>query len=177
MLIRGLADSKIKLDLLGDKNQGMSLEAVLQFVEAEEARKRSVWHLQQSQKLDAARSLYRRTKQDEIKDRWKTGSCNYYGKQGYGKNAPSRVRKSVCPAYCTTCAHFKWANHYEAICRGKGRAPSQHDEPPKSATSEVEGATMQFFTTTSVTARFNSYPKLSPFSPSLPRSTQMIMHP
>lgn len=42
---RGLADSEIQLDLLGDKNQDMALEEVFQFVEAKEAGKWSAGHL------------------------------------------------------------------------------------------------------------------------------------
>ena len=41
MLCRGLEDSEIQLDLLGDKNQDMTLEQILRFVEAKEAGKRS----------------------------------------------------------------------------------------------------------------------------------------
>ena len=37
VLTHGLADSKIQLDLLGDKSQDMTLEEVLQFVEAKES--------------------------------------------------------------------------------------------------------------------------------------------
>ena len=41
LLTRGLADSEIQLDLLGDKNQEMTLQEVFQFIEAKEAGKRS----------------------------------------------------------------------------------------------------------------------------------------
>ena len=41
VLIRGLAENEIQLDLLGDKNLDMSLEEVFHFVEAKEAGKRS----------------------------------------------------------------------------------------------------------------------------------------
>ena len=41
VLCRGLADTEIQMDLLGDKNQHMTLEQVLRFVEAKEAGKRS----------------------------------------------------------------------------------------------------------------------------------------
>ena len=41
VLTRGLADSEIQLDLLGDRNQDMSPEEVFQFIEAKEAGKRS----------------------------------------------------------------------------------------------------------------------------------------
>lgn len=69
VLTRGLADSEIQLDLLGDRNQDMSLEEVFQFIEAKEAGKRSAGRLSQSHGVDAARSQYRRAKNDEVKQR------------------------------------------------------------------------------------------------------------
>ena len=45
VLTRGLADSEIQLDLLGDRNQDMGLEEVFQFIEAKEAGKRSAGRL------------------------------------------------------------------------------------------------------------------------------------
>ena len=44
VLCRGLADTEIQMQLLGDKNQDMMLEQVLRFVEAKEAGKRSASH-------------------------------------------------------------------------------------------------------------------------------------
>ena len=41
VLTKGIADPEIQLDLLGDKNQDMTLEEVFKFVEAKESRKRS----------------------------------------------------------------------------------------------------------------------------------------
>lgn len=67
ILVKGLADNEIQLDLLGDKNQDMSLEEVFQFVEAKEAGKRSAGHLLQSQGAEAIRSQYRKTRQEEVK--------------------------------------------------------------------------------------------------------------
>ena len=67
VLIKGLADHEIQLDLLGDTNQDMSLEEVFQFVEAKEAGKRSAWHLLHTQGVEAARSQYCKTKQAEVR--------------------------------------------------------------------------------------------------------------
>jgi len=39
VLTRGLADSEIQLELLGERNQDMTLEEVFQFIEAKEAGK------------------------------------------------------------------------------------------------------------------------------------------
>ena len=60
VVTRGLADEEIQLDLLGERNQDMSLEEVLQFVEAKESGKRSAGRLLQTQGAEAIRSQYRR---------------------------------------------------------------------------------------------------------------------
>ena len=49
VLTRDLANSEIQLDLLGDKNQDMTPEEVLQFVEVKESGKRSAGRLLQAQ--------------------------------------------------------------------------------------------------------------------------------
>ena len=67
VLIKSLADNEIQLDLLGDKNQDMSLEEVFQFVGAKEAGKRSAGRLLRSQGTEAVRSQYRKTKQDDVR--------------------------------------------------------------------------------------------------------------
>ena len=48
VVTRGLADEDIQLDLLGEKNQDMTLEEVFQFIEAKESGKRSAGRLLQS---------------------------------------------------------------------------------------------------------------------------------
>ena len=53
VLCRGLGDPDIRLDLLSDKNQDMTLEQVFKFVEAKEAGKRSATHLLALQRSDA----------------------------------------------------------------------------------------------------------------------------
>lgn len=62
VLARGIADPDIQLDLLGDKNQNMTLEEVTQFVEAKEAGKRSASRLLDTHSI-AATSSYKKTKQ------------------------------------------------------------------------------------------------------------------
>ncbi len=53
MLCRGLTDTEIQMDLLGDSNQDMSLEQALKFVETKEAGKRSASRLLLPQTIDA----------------------------------------------------------------------------------------------------------------------------
>ena len=45
VVTRGIVDTDVQLDLLGDCNQNMTLEEVLRFVEAKEAGKRSASRL------------------------------------------------------------------------------------------------------------------------------------
>eukprot|EP00794_Sanderia_malayensis_P002912 gene2912-3364_t len=54
VLARGLADNEIQLDLLGHKDQEMSFEEVMKFVEAKEAGKRSAHRLVEASAAYAA---------------------------------------------------------------------------------------------------------------------------
>ena len=60
MLTKEIADPEIQLDLMGDKNQDMTLEEVFKFVEAKESGKRSASKLLDTHSLDAASSAYRK---------------------------------------------------------------------------------------------------------------------
>lgn len=96
----GLAYSEIQLDLLGDRNQDMSLEEVLQFIDAKEVGKQSVSCLSQSQGVDAAHSQYSCAKHHKIKH-LKAGDnepSSYCNKHGYGGRALTRMRRTDCPA-------------------------------------------------------------------------------
>ena len=104
VLTHGLADSEIKLDLLGDKNQDMALEEVFQF----KAGKRSAGHFSDTLGANAARSQYRHGKQEELKQRKAANNnepCTYCSRRGHGKNAPPKVKKTDCPAYGLLCDH------------------------------------------------------------------------
>jgi hypothetical protein len=76
----------------------MTLEDVFQFIEAKEAGKRSAGRLLEAQTANAARSQYRRTKQEEMKNRQpeKGDKCHYCGQYGHGKRAPPTIRKTTC---------------------------------------------------------------------------------
>ena len=54
VVTRGLADNDIQLDLLGDQNQNMTSEEVIQFIEAKEnALLVNSWKLKQQMQLEA----------------------------------------------------------------------------------------------------------------------------
>ena len=129
VLSRGLDDQDIQLDLLGDKNQDMTLEQVLQFVEAKESGKRSATRLLTPHSADAlSSSSYRRRKSESLREQGQKAHdnaknqhevCSYCGKKGHGKSAPPKVRRKECPAYGLTCTHCGRRNHSENVCRGK----------------------------------------------------------
>ena len=136
---RGLADSKIQLDLLGDRNQDMTLEEVLKFVEAKEAGERSASRLFETQGIDASRSQYCQNKQETAKprkDEGKDDPSNNCGKRGHGKSALPKARKTNCPAYGKRCDHCNRPNHFATVCRSKTSTPTN----PRTGDDANEGA-------------------------------------
>lgn len=120
VLCRGLDDAEIQMDLLGDKNQDMTLEQVLRFVEAKEAGKRSASRLLIPQATDAVTgSSYRRQKKAPAKDPSPKSqdTCTYCGTKGHGRNPPTRVRRTECPAFGTRCSSCDKDHHFEK-CAG-----------------------------------------------------------
>ena len=126
VLTRGVADPDIQLDLLGDKNQNMSLEEVFQFVEAKEAGKRSASRLLDSHAVGAATSY----KKQQQSSRDTQEACSYCGKRGHGKKRTAQERKTQCPAYGHRCAQCRREHHFESVCRSvdNPRRPS-HTQP------------------------------------------------
>ena len=121
----------------------MTLEEVLQFVEAKESGKRSTGRLLQAQGANTAHSQYRRAKNTELKNCKLTNPtpdpCHYCSKHGHGKNSPARVRKLECPAYGKHCDHCGLANHFGAVS-SQITTRKQRSTPPNVTTAEAEGA-------------------------------------
>ncbi|CAB4033724.1 Transposon Ty3-I Gag-Pol poly [Paramuricea clavata] len=148
IVTRGLADHEIQLDLLGDKNQDMSLEEVIQFIEGKEAGKRSAGRLQEAQSLNATPSQYYEAKRDGLKSQHLTtkDTCYYCGQNGHGKRASKSIRKHSCPAYGKTCGHCGRPNHIETVCLQKMKP--KPPLPPK-ANNDQEGAIFESLCSTS----------------------------
>lgn len=129
VLARGIADQEIQLDLLGDKNQDMSLEDMLSFVEAKESGKRSASRLLDAQGANAMHSAYRRSKTQELSGKRpdlkgsqperQSATCSYCGGRGHGKHSPPHVRAKECPAYNHRCKLCNRDHHTEGLCRSK----------------------------------------------------------
>lgn len=91
VLCRGLADTEIQMDLLGDPNQEMTVEQALRFIEAKEAGKRSASRLSLTQTTDALGSSYQKQKRPPPRQPPREDSCTYCGGRGQSTNAPTRV--------------------------------------------------------------------------------------
>ena len=137
VLIRGIADQEIQMEVLGDTNQNPSFEEAIRIIEAKEAGKRSATSLLDSSGAQAMRSSYKKKEQvppapGEV--------CGYCGLKGHGKRSPGRIRKQMCPAYGHKCQKCNIEHHLESVCR-KSRGVSQHVKAVSpSSSSEREGA-------------------------------------
>ena len=144
VLTRGIADSDIQLDLLGDKQQDMTLEQVFQFIEAKESGKLSASKIHEtSDTAAAARSQYQKAKKQSPR---KTNAqnffnksqisqspvnaekdiCSYCGKTGHGSHAPTKERRQLCSAFNHKCKFCSKDHHFESVCRSKLKSQSSN---------------------------------------------------
>ena len=116
VLARSIVDDEIKLDLIGDQNQKMTIEEMIKFIEARESGKRSASHLLDTPSVNAASTTYCHNKQQEVRTRNTATTkprpdlkpehtfdpnalCRFCAEKGHGKNAPWGVRRTQCPAF------------------------------------------------------------------------------
>ena len=108
VITRGIA-IEIQLDLLGEKNQGITLKDMIEYIEATESGKRSASRVFDPQSTHAISSSYRRGTQRDVSNRGgarpdKPKSkpkevCIYCGELGHGKTPPCNTRRTECSAY------------------------------------------------------------------------------
>ena len=135
-LIRGLNDEEIRLDILGESRQDMSLEDALSYAEAKESGKRSASRLLIEDSpvvTTAATSSYRRSERqryDPDETRSSTSACGYCGRSGHSSNRQERMKK--CPAFDKKCTKCGMAHHFANVCRQATRrlpGPSPASSP------------------------------------------------
>ena len=131
-LIRGLEDEEIRLDILGEAKQDMTLAEVLKYAEAKESGKRSAGRLIAGPPTlsAAATSSYHKQERAHFRNSHQrteppppNTTCGHCGKPGHGRTQQARARK--CPAYNHTCAKCGKLHHHESVCR-----QSRHQNPP-----------------------------------------------
>ena len=134
-LIVGLADDDIRLDVLGQTKQDMSLDETTRFIEAKESGKRSAGHLNPVTPavpvaVDAS-STYKQAGRVRLQGRAmerKSGAqphlspCGYCGREGHGARKQDRMHH--CPAFSHTCAKCGIPHHFESVCRRAKQKPS-----------------------------------------------------
>ena len=122
-LIRGLEDEEIRLDILGESKQDMSLEDALRYVDAKESGKRSASRLVNNPStMTAATSSYKRQEKGRQLKPADTSPCGYCGKLGHGQSKQDRERK--CPAYNHKCTKCGIPHHFANVCRRSSQARS-----------------------------------------------------
>ena len=145
-LISGLADEDIRLHILGQANQTMTLDETLKLAEAQECGKRSAGRLVQPSDLQTsaanATSSYRRRDitqpQQQNNTNWNTQSnhrsdgqrdrarparptCSHCGQQGHGNGRDFQGRMKNCPAANHLCTKCNKLHHLEQCCRSSQR--------------------------------------------------------
>lgn len=143
-LIRGLEDEDIRMDILGQSNQNMTLEEVLQHVEAKESGKRSASRLVEgnnTMSAAAATSTYKRKERLKAQNaQTRSQGCDYCGQTDHDRSRQERVKH--CPAYNHKCKTCGLRHHYETVCRKslrKSRAtPWKAPDKPDDATAVFE---------------------------------------
>ncbi|ELU06622.1 hypothetical protein CAPTEDRAFT_189257 [Capitella teleta] len=139
VLIQGIADQEIQMEVLGHSNQNPSFEEALRIIEAKEAGKRSASSLLDSNGAQAMRtsSSYKKDQKSHPDE-----PCGYFGWIGHGKRSPAKLCKQQCPAYGHRCQKCNIKHHYESVCRRsqKPDGPRQADKTLSSSDTQREGA-------------------------------------
>ena len=124
-LARGLVDSEIQADILGNPNQDMPLEEMIALIEAKESGKESAALLSGGHTTNALRSSYKRdnttrdTNSHSNNQANNPNPCGWCGRKGHGNNWRRPHRKENCPAFKHKCAHCNKSGHYDDMCRTK----------------------------------------------------------
>ena len=122
VLIRGLNDEEIRLDILGESGQDLSLEDALRFIEAKESGKRSASRLIEGNPSSvSATSTYKRQNKPRPDGNGSSPTtCGYCGKSSHGSGRQERMQK--CPAYGKRCTKCGTAHHFANVCRKSSQA-------------------------------------------------------
>ena len=132
VLACGLADPEIRLSLLSDENQEMSLEQMIKFIEAKEIGKKSASRFSDNHKVNSVKSSYKSEASKKIKNRYQTHEknsvssrykedpCGWCGRHGHGNYREPGKRWKICPAFGQICMKCNKRNHFAAMCKDTG---------------------------------------------------------
>ena len=114
VVTRGIYDEDIRANLLQDKNQDMSFEQAIAFIEAKESGKKSIRRLMENNSTAASTSRYKKSQRNQLKVQ---PSCKHCGHKANHGNYKERQRK--CPAFKHICGICHIIGHYDSVCRRK----------------------------------------------------------
>ena len=141
VLAKGIIDDDIRVDILGNPNQNMSLDEMQAVIEAKETGRDSNLQLSNNHAVNATRSSYKRH------ETAKTGGgtphkntnkrdtpCHWCGKMGHSDKRTHALRRIHCPAYNKKCAHCDILHHSVNVCsKRNARVPTSTAHPHASA--------------------------------------------
>lgn len=154
-LIHGLYDDDIRLEILGQPNQEMTLDQVIQISEAKESGKRSSFLLQSSTPVTpvaaSVRSTYRKQSSAQLQQQnppdrrqptsmTSTRRCGNCGSEGHSSH--KNQRRLQCPAWKHRCTKCGILHHFESVCRHK----QHHNSTTHTSNTFDEEATAVFET-------------------------------
>ena len=113
-LIRGIEDEEMRLDILGQAKQDLTLDEALQIIEARESGKRSALQLNGSS-VQAALSTYKRKDKPRVTTPRSGTTCGYCGQPGHSQNRQDRINKF--PAYGKQCGNCGKYHLLTEVCR------------------------------------------------------------
>ena len=154
VLIKGITDSDIRQDILGEMKQDMSLDQVTKYILAKLQAKQSASHLSGETTAGAVRSSHRRrkfqntesSKQIPKKDYSATKThygCKYCGETGHGTNLKIRPKFGVCPAIGNRCPKCNIFNHTAKVCRQRNESAAVNDLGNASPSDDEAGSVHQ----------------------------------
>ena len=132
-LIRGLVDPVIQEQVLAHSstNKDMSLDSVLQFVEAKEAGKQDSNHITEAGGMLCRISDFKKNKSAPSSSQPAGGrlrkmedKCAWCGQTGHGAIVTEDERKQKCKAHGKTCRNCGKSNHLDSVCRSKKQSGS-----------------------------------------------------
>jgi len=128
VICRGLEDSDIQLDLLGQTNQDISLR-----------QERQARGQQPNSSNNMRAMLYAaHTRSHNLK---MLLPCTYCGKKGHETKSVAKRRETQCPAFNHVCTHCNRPHHYKSVCRSKDKPAN----PRKQNQVENQGAVFDEF--------------------------------
>ena len=141
VLARGLYDTDIQLELLGNVDQEMSLEDTISFIETKEGGKASASSIASNQNVNAVKSTYKRA--DNRQDHYRNNNSKNTGQpaktrapwtdskpasetkcRSCGKRGHRSYTYATCQAYGRTCQICKGKNHFTHMCMKFTRHPT-----------------------------------------------------